>query len=88
MSGLYKYNTCIMHCMYQIKYGWDFSSHPQPKKEVPNMISLLKYLLRYIITLCITIAVIFVMACVIAVIYFTVKGDIKIRRISGDEEIK
>ena len=52
------------------------------------MIPLLKYLLRYIITLCITIAVIFAMACVIEVIYFAIKGDIKIRRISEDEEIK
>lgn len=63
-------------------------SPTQPKKEVPNMIPLLKYLLRFIISLCITIAVIFVMACVIAVIYFAIRGDIKIHRISGDEEIK
>lgn len=52
------------------------------------MISLLKYLLRFIISLCITIAAIFVMSCVVAVVYFIVKGDIKIRRISEDEEIK
>lgn len=52
------------------------------------MISLLKYLFRYIISLCLTIAVIFVMSCVIAVIYFAIKGDIKIRRISEYEEIK
>lgn len=52
------------------------------------MIPLFKYCLRFIISLCITIAVIFVTACVIAVIYFTVKGDIKIRRISEDEDQK
>lgn len=50
------------------------------------MISLFKYLSRFIISLCITLAVIFVMVCVVAVVYFIVKGDIKIRRISEDEE--
>lgn len=52
------------------------------------MISLFKYLSRFIISLCITIAVIFVMACVALVIYIALKGGIKIRMISGDEEIK
>lgn len=56
-----------------------------PKKEAPRMISPFKYLLRFIITLCITLAVIFVTVCVIAVLYFAIKGDIKIRRISEDE---
>ena len=50
------------------------------------MISLFKYCLRFIITLCLTIAVIFVMACVVAVVYFAVKGGIKIHRISEDED--
>lgn len=59
-----------------------------PKKEAPGMISPFKYLLRFIISLCITIAVIFVMACVALVIYIALKGGIKIRMISEDEEIK
>lgn len=60
--------------------------HPQPKKEDPNMISLFKYLSRFIISLCITLAVVFVMACTALVIYCAIKGGIKIRMISGDEE--
>jgi len=50
------------------------------------MISLFKCLLRFIISLCITVAVIFIIACAVAVVYFIVKGDIKIRRISEDED--
>lgn len=50
------------------------------------MISLLKYLRRFIISLCLIVVVIFVMACVITVVYFVARGDIKIRRISGNEE--
>ncbi len=50
------------------------------------MISLFKYLSRFIISLCITLAVVFVMACTALVIYCAIKGGIKIRMISGDEE--
>lgn len=51
------------------------------------MISLFKYLRRLIITLCITLAAIFVITCVALVIYFAIKGGIRIRMISeyGDE---
>ena len=50
------------------------------------MISLFKYCLRFIISLCLTVAVIFVMSCTIAVIYFFVKGDIRIRKIEDESE--
>lgn len=50
------------------------------------MISLFTNLLRFIITLCIIVTAIFVIACVALVIYFALKGGIKIRMISVDEE--
>lgn len=71
----------------RVKYSIPtYISPTQPQKEVPNMIPLLKYLLRFIISLCITMAVIFVMACVALIVYFIVKGDIKIRKISEGED--
>ena len=50
------------------------------------MISLFKCLLRFIITLCITVAAVFVIACVALIIYFAIKGGIRIRMISGYED--
>lgn len=50
------------------------------------MISLFTNLLRFIITLCIIVTAIFVIACVALVIYFALKGNIKIRTINENEK--
>lgn len=66
--------------------GWYIAAYNHnPKKENPKMILLFKYLLRFVITLCITVAAIFMTACAAWVVYFAIKGGIKIRKISEEE---